>query len=112
MSGNKRTAPRVSHYFDCRWFGKWGTTEARLDNLSVSGCHIVNRFTTPSIGEVVEIEVISTSREPLVLSGEVVQVERGAGFAVRFAEADDNTREGIEALMAEAESSNRRVTGG
>jgi hypothetical protein len=111
MTNNRRGDPRILHYFDCRWYGKWGVTDARLDDLSVSGCHIVNRFTTPDVGEVIEIEVISTSREPLLLAGEVVQVERGAGFAVRFAEIDDNTREGIQTLLTEAEASNRRVGG-
>ena len=105
----QRRDPRVIHYFECRWFGKWGATDARLDDLSVSGCHVVNRFSTPSFGEMVEIEIVRTAQEPLTLSGEVVHVERGVGFSVRFGEVDADARAQIKDLMESAESSNRRV---
>jgi hypothetical protein len=105
----QRRDPRVIHFFDCRWFGKWGATDARLDDLSVSGCHVVNRFSTPSLGETVEIDVVRTAAEPLLLSGEVVHVERGVGFSVRFSEVDADTRAQIKELMDLAESSNRRI---
>jgi PilZ domain len=111
-TNNQRGDPRVPHYFECRWYGKWGAFDARLSDLSVSGCYIVNPRTTPSAGEVVDIEVVRTAKEPLALSGEVVSPEPGIGFAVRFAGLDDEMRQQIQALMAEAESSNRRATGG
>jgi PilZ domain-containing protein len=104
-----RGDPRVTHYFECRWFGKWGAFDARLNDLSVSGCYIVNRRTTPSIGEIVEIDVVRTAKEPLPLSGEVVSTEPGIGFGVRFAGVDDNLRKQLETLMAEGDSSNRRA---
>jgi hypothetical protein len=105
----QRGDPRVAHYFECRWFGKWGAFDTRLNDLSVSGCYIVNPRTTPSVGEIVEIDVIRTAKEPLALSGEVVSAEPGIGFGVRFAGLDDKVREQIEALMAEAHSSNQRA---
>ena len=105
----QRRDPRVIHYFDCRWFGKWGATDARLDDLSISGCHVVNRFSTPSMGDTVEIDVVRTAQEPLALFGEVVHVERGVGFSVRFGDIDADTRAQIKELMESAESSNRRV---
>ena len=111
MTNDRRSHPRVMHYFDCRWFGKWGVTDARLNNLSASGCYIVNRFTTPSVGEIVDIEVIRIAEEPLVLSGEVVDVERGVGFGVRFGEIEAGTRDQIEALIGAAHASNRRASG-
>jgi hypothetical protein len=104
-----RGDPRVTHYFECRWFGKWGAFDARLNDLSVSGCYIVNRRNTPSVGEVVEIDLVRTAKEPLPLAGEVVSTEPGIGFAVRFAGVDDNLRQQLEALMAEGDSSNRRA---
>lgn len=109
MADDRRTDPRIRHYFDCRWYGKWGGTDARLDDLSAGGCHVVNRFTTPSMGEIVEIEIIGATSEPLALSGEVVDVERGVGFAVRFGELDADTRDQIQALLTAAEASNRRL---
>jgi hypothetical protein len=109
-TNNQRGDPRVPHYFECRWYGKWGGFDARLSDLSVSGCYIVNRLTTPSIGEIVEIDLISTAKEPLALSGEVVGAEPGIGFGVRFAALEPDMREQIQALMAEAQSSNRRAS--
>jgi len=108
-TNNQRGDPRVTHYFECRWFGKWGAFDARLSDLSVSGCYIVNRQTTPSIGEIVEIDVVRTAKEPLPLAGEVVSTEPGIGFGVRFAGVDDNLRQQIETLMAEGHSSNQRA---
>jgi hypothetical protein len=104
-----RGDPRVTHYFECRWFGKWGAFDARLNDLSVSGCYIVNRRTTPSVGEIVEIDVVRTAQDPLPLSGEVVSTEPGIGFGVRFAGVDDNLRQQLESLMAEGDSSNQRA---
>jgi hypothetical protein len=108
-TNQQRGDPRVTHYFECRWFGKWGAFDARLNDLSVSGCYIVNRRTTPSVGELVEIDLVRTAKDPLPLSGEVVSTEPGIGFGVRFAGVDDNLRQQLETLMAEAQSSNRRA---
>jgi hypothetical protein len=111
MTDDRRSHPRVSHAFDCRWFGKWGATDAELDDLSATGCHVVCRLTTPSIGDSVDIEVLRTTKEPLALSGEVIQVERGVGFSVRFVELEAEIRDQIESLIAEARLSNRRAGG-
>ena len=111
MTNDRRSHPRVSHIFECRWFGKWGTTEAQLSDLSATGCHIVCRFNTPSVGEIVDLEVIRATKEPLPLSGEVVQVERGEGFSVRFVELEAKIRDRIESLITEAQLSNRRAGG-
>ena len=77
-TNKQRGDPRVTHYFDAAWFGA-GAFDARLSDLSVSGCYIVNRRTTPSIGEIVEIDVVRTAKEPLPLAGEVVSTEPGIG---------------------------------
>ena len=111
-TNKQRGDPRVPYYFECRWYGRWGAFDARLGDLSVSGCYVVNRRTTPSVGEVVDIEVVRTAKEPLALSGEVVSTEPGIGFGVRFAGLDDEIRKQIQALMAEAQSSNRRASHG
>ena len=105
----QRRDPRVNHIFDCRWFGKWGANDARIDDLSVSGCHIVNRFSTPNAGEIVEIDIVRLAGEPLTVSGEVVNSVRGVGFSVRFSGVDADTLAQIKDLMESAESSNRRV---
>jgi hypothetical protein len=111
MSSDRRDNPRINHYFDCRWFGQWGATDARVNDLSATGCYIVNRFSSPAVGETIEIDIMPAGMEPLALSGTVVEVHRGVGFAVHFAEVSDDLRQRIATLMETADSSNRRVTG-
>jgi PilZ domain-containing protein len=111
MTSDRRDNPRVNHYFECRWFGQWGATDARVQDLSATGCYIVNRSSSPSVGETVEIDVMPVGVAPLALSGTVVDVQRGVGFAVHFAEVGPVARERIKTLMETADSSNRRATG-
>ena len=75
---NNAAIPRDSLFRDAAGSAR-GAFDARLSDLSVSGCYIVNRRTTPSIGEIVEIDVVRTAQEPLPLAGEVVSTEPGIG---------------------------------
>ena len=44
---------RVVQYFDCTWVSQWGPMNARISNLSPSGCYIDSRFSVPAVGETV-----------------------------------------------------------
>jgi len=91
---------RVVHYFDCTWASQWGPIEARLSNISPTGCYIESRFTVPALGEIVEnITVTPNGEPPLVLHGPVIDSMRGIGFAVRFAQLDDESRARLSALL-------------
>ena len=91
---------RIVQYFDCIWVSEWGPTTARISNLSPTGCYIDSRFNVPAVGETVEnITVTSSAESPLVLHGTVIDSTRGIGFAVRFTELDEDTRERLSALL-------------
>ncbi|MGH9255247.1 MAG: PilZ domain-containing protein [Vicinamibacterales bacterium] len=91
---------RVVQYFDCTWDSQWRPMNARISNLSPTGCYIDSRFNVPAVGEPVEsITVTPSAENPLVLHGTVIDSTRGIGFAVRFAELDEDTRERLRALL-------------
>jgi hypothetical protein len=91
---------RVVHYFDCTWVSQWGPIQARLSNISPTGCYVDSRFTVPALGEIVEnITVTPNGEHPLVLHGTVIDSMRGIGFAVRFAQLEDEARERLSALL-------------
>ena len=91
---------RVVQYFDCIWVSQWGPIQARISNLSPTGCYIVSRLSVPAVGETVEnITVTPSAEHPLVLHGTVIESTRGIGFAVRFTELDEDTRERLSALL-------------
>lgn len=91
---------RVVQYFDCTWVSQWGPMNARISSLSPTGCYIDSRFSVPAVGETVEnITVTPRAENPLVLHGTVIDATRGVGFAVRFTELDEATRERLNALL-------------
>jgi PilZ domain-containing protein len=91
---------RVVQYFDCTWVSQWGPMNARISNLSPTGCYIDSRFSVPAVGETVEnITVTPSAENPLVLHGTVIDATRGIGFAVRFTELDEDTGERLNALL-------------
>jgi hypothetical protein len=91
---------RIVQYFDCIWLSKWGSMTARISNLSPTGCYIDSRLNVPAVGETVEnITVTPSAGSPLVLHGTVIDSTRGIGFAVRFTELDEDTRDRLSALL-------------
>ncbi|MGH9257645.1 MAG: PilZ domain-containing protein [Vicinamibacterales bacterium] len=91
---------RVVQYFDCTWISRWGPMQTRLSNLSPTGCYIDSRLNVPAVGETVEnITVTPSAEHPLVLHGTVIDATRGIGFAVRFTELDEDTRQRLSALL-------------
>ena len=99
-AGGREQRQRLDQYFDCIWVSQWGPMPARLSNLSPTGCYIDSRLNVPAVGETVEnITVISVAEHPLVLHGTVIDSTRGIGFAVRFTELDEDTRERLRALL-------------
>jgi hypothetical protein len=99
-SDGRAQRQRVVQYFECNWLSEWGTVEARLSNLSPTGCYIDSRFAVPAVGEPVqELTVKPTAEEPIVLHGTVVDSTRGIGFAVRFGDLDPEIRRRLDDLL-------------
>ncbi|SRR6266550_5311171 len=83
MVKNRRIDERVPTNLPARWNGLAGTREARIEDLSLSGC-FVNTTGRVDVGEVVGVEIKLPSGEWLQLRGDVCSFQTGIGFGVLF----------------------------
>lgn len=95
MNPERREAPRLARRIECRWKGATGGGASRITDLSIGGC-FVETLSAPAVGEVTAVTVDLDADGPVSLSGVVVAVDDGIGFAVRFSPFDP----GVEARLA------------
>jgi len=96
----RRQRLRVEQYFDCTWLSDWGEEQCRISSLSPTGCYIDSRFTVPPEGtHVREICLAVPGGAELSVHGTVLCPTPGVGFAVRFADMDDETRGTLNGLV-------------
>lgn len=88
---------RIYRYFECSWVSPWGEQQSRVSSISPTGCYIDSRLTVPKSTHVREICVALPGGE-LSVHGVVLQTTPGVGFAVRFADMDDETRARLYAV--------------
>jgi len=99
MTKNRRSDERVSTNLPARWDGLSGRSEARIEDLSMSGC-FVNSKGRVDIGEIVGIEVKLPSGEWLPLRGEVASYLAGTGFGVLFTFLTDDEEQALRELIS------------
>jgi hypothetical protein len=99
MEGNRRQQHRLERYFDCTFLSAWGEQQARVSSLSPIGCFIEIRSADLPAGTVVEDITVTLPTGPLTLQGQVVQAQRGVGFAVQFTGLDEKTQNQLIALV-------------
>ena len=75
-----------------------GTTEAKIDDLSLGGC-FVNTRGHVDVGELVSLEIQLPSGEWLQLRGEVTSYQSGIGFGVGFPFLTDDEEQLLRALI-------------
>jgi hypothetical protein len=75
-----------------------GKREARISDISLSGCFI-ECMTPINKGEVVSFKIKISEKEWIDLSGEIVTVFAGLGFGVRFISLSENDKSVIEHLI-------------
>jgi len=91
---------RVSRYIDCHWVSAFGEQQTRISSISPTGCYIDSRFTVPAEGtHVREICLMIPGGEELSVHGTVLCPTPGVGFAVRFADMDDETQGALNSLV-------------
>ena len=95
---DRRRQQRVEQYFDCVWASEWSEERSRVSNLSPEGCYIECRSTVPREGTAVPAITVSLPTGEVTMQGTVVHSIRGVGFAVRFAEVDEDTHARLSAL--------------
>ncbi len=98
MTKNRRTDERVSTNLPARWDGLSGRNEARIEDLSMSGC-FVNSKGRVDVGEIVGIEIKLPSGEWLPLRGEVASYLAGTGFGVLFTFLTDDEGQALRELI-------------
>ena len=98
MTKNRRTDDRVSTNLPARWDGLSGKNEARIEDLSMSGC-FVNSKGRVDVGEIVGIEIKLPSGGWLPLRGEVASYLAGTGFGVLFTFLTDDEEQALRELI-------------
>ncbi len=98
MTNNRRSDERVSTNLPARWDGLSGRNEARIEDLSMSGC-FVNSKGRVDVGEIVGIEIKLPSGEWLPLRGEVASYLAGTGFGVLFTFLTDDEEQALRELI-------------
>jgi hypothetical protein len=98
MIKNRRSDERIPTNLPARWDGLSGRKEARIEDLSISGC-FVNTQGRVDVGELVGIEIKLPSGEWLKLRGEVASYMTGTGFGVLFTFLTDDEEEVLRQLI-------------
>lgn len=75
-----------------------GKREARLSDISLSGCFI-DSLTPINKGELVSFKIKISDKELLNFNGEIVYVFPGVGFGVRFISLSENDQAILEHLI-------------
>jgi hypothetical protein len=101
VSEERRQHQRSSRAVDGSWRGASGGTPCRISDLSVAGC-FVQSMATPLQGESTTI-TLSLDGRSVSVSGTVLYIEAGMGFAVRFADIPADIRAAFGARGTSAE---------
>jgi PilZ domain len=98
----RRKHPRIARPIEASWRGTSGASNCRIGDLSLGGCFIYSRA-TPGKGEATTV-MATVADWSVALTGTVVHIDPGMGFAVRFhdlsADQVDDLRKILEALNA------------
>lgn len=98
MNKERRGDERVPTNLPAKWDGLSGRHEARMEDISLSGC-FVNTTGRVDIGEVVALQVKPPSGEWLTLRGEVTSYQDGLGFALIFSFSSDEEEYALRELI-------------
>jgi len=97
MTEERRSEKRVTSYLPARWDSLSGIHEARLEDISLSGC-FVNTPGQQEIGETVSLEIELPSGAWLPLKGVVASHQPGIGFALRFIDLTEEEKSVIKQI--------------
>lgn len=99
MSDERRHNQRQKVLLEARWASLSKRHEARVDDISLSGC-FVNTYGPVEVGELVEIEILRRSGEWLSVSGNVATYHHGVGFGLAFTDLPDEKKRELQDLIA------------
>jgi hypothetical protein len=99
MPDERRRNQRQKILLEARWEGISKRHEARIDDVSLSGC-FVNTYGPVEIGEVVDLSVRRRSGEWLTLRGHVATYHHGVGFGMAFTDLTEEKKRALLDLIA------------
>ena len=83
MRDERRKSERVRISLPVKWFGMTGSQEARLQDISTSGCFVDTRARV-ELSTILQLQILLPSDEWLTLKGEVTSYQQGIGFGLSF----------------------------
>lgn len=99
MSDERRRDRRQKVLLEARWESLSKRHEARVDDVSLSGC-FVNTYGPIEVGEPVAISILRRSGEWLALRGYVATYQNGVGFGMAFTDLSEAERKALQELIA------------
>ena len=99
MSGERRRNQRKHVLLEARWESLSKRHEARVDDVSMSGC-FVNTYGPVEVGEPVALSVLLRSGEWLALRGYVATYQHGVGFGMAFTDLSEEEQKALQELIA------------
>lgn len=99
MVDERRRNERQQVLLEARWGSLSKRHEARIDDVSLSGC-FVNTYGPVEIGELVELKILRRSGEWLELNGYVATYQHGVGFGLAFTDLTEETEAALQDLIA------------
>ena len=99
MPNERRRNQRLKVLLEARWGSLSNRHEARVDDISMSGC-FVNTYGPVEIGEPVELKILRRSGEWLTLNGYVATYQHGVGFGLAFADLSEEDKTALQDLIA------------
>jgi hypothetical protein len=99
MSDEKRSNDRKTVNLVVKWDSLSGSYEAKLEDISLSGCFI-NTTGIADLNEVVNLEVLLPSDKWLALEGKVATYQPGIGFGLLFSPLTDEQSQAVKELCA------------
>ncbi|HKR12889.1 MAG TPA: PilZ domain-containing protein [Pyrinomonadaceae bacterium] len=104
MSGERRRNQRRKVLLEARWESLSKHHEARVDDVSMSGC-FVNTYGPVETGEAVELRILLPSGEWLPVRGHVATYQFGVGFGLAFSGLTEESENALRELIARARDS-------
>jgi PilZ domain len=97
MGDERRKSERVRISLPVKWFGMTGSQEARLQDISFTGCFVDTRARA-ELTAIVNLQILLPSDEWLTLKGEVTSVQPGIGFGLEFMYETEYERQAVKEL--------------
>ena len=98
MPLERRRNERHKVVLEATWESLSKRHEARVDDVSVSGC-FVNTYGQVTVGEEIELKILRSSGEWLELKGYVATYQQGVGFGLAFTDLNYAKKRALQDLM-------------